>query len=77
MAHHQAQALYDLVRSDAQLTRALFRQALQDPQGTLDQLVAIAESQGLQVSRDDIRSYLDSSADDATKQWLIKARGGL
>ena len=77
MAHDQAQALYDLVRSDAQLTRALFRQALQDPQGTLDQLVAIAESQGMQVSREDIRSYLDSSADDATKQWLIKARGGL
>ncbi|MEB3176377.1 MAG: Nif11 family protein [Synechococcus sp.] len=77
MALDQAQALYDLVRSDAQLTRALFRQALQDPQGTLDQLVAIAESQGLQVSRDDIRSYLDSSADDATKQWVIKARGGL
>ncbi len=77
MAHDQAQALYDLVRSDAQLTRALFRQALQDPQGTLDQLVAIGESQGMQVSREDIRSYLDSSADDATKQWLIKARGGL
>ena len=77
MAHDQAQALYDLVRSDAQLTRALFRQALQDPQGTLDQLVAIGESQGMKVSREDIRSYLDSSADDATKQWLIKARGGL
>ena len=77
MAHDQAQALYDLVRSDAQLTRALFRQALQDPQGTLDQLVAIGQSQGMQVSREDIRSYLDSSADDATKQWLIKARGGL
>ena len=77
MAHDQAQALYDLVRSDAQLTRALFRQALQDPQGTLDQLVAIGESQGMQVSREDIRNYLDSSADDATKQWLIKARGGL
>jgi len=77
MAHDQSQALYDLVRSDAQLTRALFRQALQDPQGTLDQLVAIGESQGMQVSREDIRSYLDSSADDATKQWLIKARGGL
>ena len=77
MGFEQAQALYDIVRSDAQLTRALFRQALQDPQGTLDQLVAIADAQGLHVSRQEIRDYLNDSADDATRQWLIKARGGL
>ncbi|RCL51106.1 MAG: Nif11 family protein [Synechococcus sp. MED-G71] len=77
MGLDQAQALYDLVRSDEQLTRALFRQALQDPQGTLDQLLAIAAAQGLEVSREDITTYLNTSADDATRQWLIKARGGL
>ncbi|OUW27928.1 MAG: hypothetical protein CBD29_04275 [Synechococcus sp. TMED169] len=77
MGFEQAQALYDIVRSDAQLTRSLFRQALQDPQGTLDQLAAIADAKGLSVSRDEIREYLNSSADDATRQWLIKARGGL
>ena len=77
MGFEQAQALYDIVRSDAQLTRALFRQALQDPQGTLDQLVAIADAKGLHVSRQEIREYLNDSADDATRQWLIKARGGL
>ena len=77
MGFEQAQALYDIVRSDAQLTRSLFRQALQDPQGTLDQLVAIAEAKGLSVSRQEIRDYLNGSADDATRQWLIKARGGL
>ena len=77
MGFEQAQALYDVVRSDAQLTRSLFRQALQDPQGTLDQLVAIAEAKGLSVSRQEIRDYLNGSADDATRQWLIKARGGL
>ena len=77
MGFEQAQALYDIVRSDAQLTRALFRQALQDPQGTLDQLVAIAEAKGLHVSRQEIRDYLNDSADDATRQWVIKARGGL
>ena len=77
MGFEQAQALYDIVRSDAQLTRALFRQALQDPQGTLDQLVAIAEAKGLHVSRQEIRDYLNDSADDETRQWLIKARGGL
>ena len=77
MGFEQAQALYDIVRSDAQLTRSLFRQALQDPQGTLDQLVAIAEAKGLSVSREEIRDYLNGSADDATRQWLIKARGGL
>ena len=77
MGFEQAQALYDIVRSDAQLTRSLFRQALQDPQGTLDQLVAIAEAKGLSVSRQEIRDYLNASAADATRQWLIKARGGL
>ena len=77
MGFEQAQALYDIVRSDAQLTRSLFRQALQDPQGTLDQLVAIAEAKGLSVSREEIRDYLNDSADDATRQWLIKAHGGL
>jgi plasmid stability protein len=77
MGLDQAQALYDVVRSDEQLTRALFRQALQDPQGTLDQLLAIAAAQGLEVSREDITTYLNTSADDATRQWLIKARGGL
>jgi plasmid stability protein len=77
MGLDQAQALYDVVRSDEQLTRALFRQALQDPQGTLDQLLAIASAQGLEVSREDITTYLNTSADDATRQWLIKARGGL
>ena len=77
MGFEQAQALYDIVRSDAQLTRSLFRQALQDPQGTLDQLVAIAEAKGLSVSREEIRDYLNDSADDATRQGLIKARGGL
>jgi plasmid stability protein len=77
MGLEQAQALYDLVRGDEQLTRALFRQALQDPQGTLDQLLAIADAKGLEVSREDITAYLNTSADDATRQWLIKARGGL
>ena len=77
MGFEQAQALYDIVRSDAQLTRSLFRQALQDPQGTLDQLVAIAEAKGVSISRQEIRDYLNDSADDATRQWLIKARGGL
>ena len=77
MGLDQAQALYDLIRGDEQLTRALFRQALQDPQGTLDQLLAIADAQGLEVSREDITAYLNTSADDATRQWLVKARGGL
>ena len=77
MGFEQAQALYDIVRSDAQLTRSLFRQALQDPQGTLDQLVAIAEAKGLSVSREELRDYLNDSADDATRHGLIKARGGL
>ena len=77
MGFEQAQDLYDIVRHDPELARSLFRQALQDPEGTLDRLVDIAEAKGLSVSRQEIRDYLNDSADDAARQWILKARGGL
>jgi len=69
--------LYDRISADAELTQSLFRQALQDPSGALSRIVTIGAEQGLSVSIDDVRSHILSLEDDASKQWLIKARGDL
>ena len=73
----QAAELYGRISQDADLTQSLFRQALQDPSGALARIVAIGAEQGLSVSTDDVREHLASLDDGATKQWLLKARGGL
>jgi hypothetical protein len=39
--------------------------------------VDLGAAQGLEVSVEEVRSHLASLEDDATKQWLVKARGGL
>ena len=73
----QAAELYRRISQDADLTRSLFRQALQDPSGALARIVAIGAEQGLSVSTEDVRDHLASLEDGDTKQWLLKARGGL
>jgi glutamate N-acetyltransferase/amino-acid N-acetyltransferase len=40
-------------------------------------IVEIGAAEGLPVSADDVRDHLASVDDSATRQWLIKARGGL
>lgn len=72
-----AAELYARISSDPELTQALFRQALQDPSGALNQIVAIGKAAGLEVSSDDVRRHISSLEDSASKQWLLKARGGL
>lgn len=72
-----AAALYRRISQDSELTQALFRQALQDPSGALDRIVAIGAQSGLTVTREEVRRYVASLDDDASKQWLVKARGGL
>jgi hypothetical protein len=72
-----AAELYGRISQDADLTQSLFRQALQDPSGALARIVAIGADQGLSVSPDDVKAHLASLDDGATKQWLLKARGGL
>ena len=73
----QAAELYGRISQDADLTQSLFRQALQDPSGALARIVAIGAEQGMTVSTDDVKAHLASLDDGATKQWLLKARGGL
>ena len=73
----QASELYGRISQNADLTQSLFRQALQDPSGALARIVAIGAEQGMTVSTDDVKAHLASLDDGATKQWLLKARGGL
>ena len=72
-----AAELYGRISQDADLTQSLFRQALQDPSGALARIVALGAAQGLNVSTSDVKAHLASLEDGSTKQWLLKARGGL
>jgi len=72
-----AAELYKRIQKNPEHTQALFRQALQDPNGALDSICALGESIGLPVTKDEVKDHLASLDDENTKQWLIKARGGL
>lgn len=72
-----AAALYERISADTSLTQALFRQALQDPGGALDRIIRLGEELGLPVSREEVKAHVAALDDGASKQWLLKARGGL
>ncbi|MEB3302449.1 MAG: hypothetical protein VKN56_10830 [Cyanobacteriota bacterium] len=77
MSSTNAAELYAKISEDTELTQSLFRQALQDPSGALRRIVEIGADQGLVVSAEEVRDYISGLDDNATKQWLLKARGGL
>ncbi|HGY5532280.1 MAG: hypothetical protein AB8A49_02270 [Prochlorococcus sp.] len=72
-----ASELYERIQNDPKHTKVLFRQALQDPQGALQAICDLGQSMGLPVTPDEVKAHLASLDDAETKQWLIKARGGL
>jgi len=72
-----AAALYEKIEQDRELTRALFRQALQNPSGAIETICQVGDQLELPVSIDDVKAFISSLDDDLSKQWLIKARGGL
>ena len=72
-----APALYARISANHDLTQALFRQALQDPKGALSRIVALGEAEGLPVTPEEVKAHIGSLDDAASKQWLLKARGGL
>jgi hypothetical protein len=72
-----AAELYRRISADQPLTQELFRRALQDPHGALEQICAIGDDLGLPVTPEEVRSHLDSLDDLPTKSWITKARGGL
>jgi hypothetical protein len=77
MSAANAAALYAKISEDSELTQSLFRQALQDPSGALRRIVDLGAEAGLEVTIDEVKSHITALDDSATKQWLLKARGGL
>tara|TARA_Y100001968_G_C18741686_1_gene429281 strand:- start:23 stop:253 length:231 start_codon:yes stop_codon:yes gene_type:complete len=72
-----APELYKRIQQDPRLTQALFKQALQDPKGAIESICAYGAANGLPVSSSEVKAYLADMDDDDTKQWVIKARGGM
>ena len=74
---NNASKLYESIKADPEQTQRLFRQALQDPQGALNAICQLGNSLGLPVTSEEVKTYLAGLDDVDTKQWLVKARGGL
>ena len=69
--------LYKRIQEAPEHTQALFRQALQDPKGALQSICDFGKSLGLPVTPEEVKAHLAKMDDPETKQWVIKARGGL
>ncbi len=72
-----AAELYKRIEDDQSFSQILFRQALQDPEGAMKAICVLGDELGLPVTPEEVKEHLSSLDDDQTKQWLIKARGGL
>ena len=72
-----AEELYKLIAANPDKKQELFRTALQDPKGAMQAICALGEELNLPVTSEEVKEYLATIEDLDTKQWLIKARGGL
>ena len=72
-----AAELYKLINADPEKKQDLFRQALQNPKGAMHAICALGNEMNLPVTSEEVKEYLSTIDDLDTKQWLIKARGGL
>ena len=72
-----AAALYARISGNPEQTQALFRQALQDPNGAMASICSLGDELGLPVTAQEVREHLASLDDDESQRWLVKARGGL
>ena len=72
-----AAALYARISSNPEQTQALFRQALQDPNGAMASICSLGDDLGLPVTAEEVREHLASLDDEESQRWLVKARGGL
>ena len=72
-----AAELYAKIEQDRELTRALFRQALQNPEGAIQAICQVGEQMNLPVTQDQVKAFINGLDDELSKQWLVKARGGL
>ena len=72
-----AEQLYNLIAKDSKKKQSLFLTALTNPKAALDKICAIGKEVDIVVTKEEVIEYLSTLDDDATKMWLIKARGGL
>ena len=72
-----AAELYKLISADPKKKQDLFRQALQNPNGAMQSICSFGIEMNLPVTSEEVKEYLSTIDDLDTKQWLIKARGGL
>ena len=72
-----AAALYARISSNPEQTQALFRQALQDPNGAMASICSLGDELGLPVTAQEVREHLASLDDEESQRWVVKARGGL
>ena len=72
-----AEKLYELISNDSRKKQSLFMTALTNPKKALDRICDIGKELNISVTREEVIEYLSTIDDEATKMWLVKARGGL
>ncbi len=69
--------LYNLIADDPKQKQSLFLMALNNPKSALEKICEIGIEKDIKVTKEEVIEYLSTIDDEATKLWLIKARGGL
>ena len=72
-----AERLYQLIANDSIKKQKLFLTALTNPKLALDKICEIGNELNISVTKEEVIEYLSTIDDEATKMWLVKARGGL
>ena len=72
-----AEKLYNLIEKDTKKKQSLFLIALNNPKSALEKICEIGRELDIKVTKEEVIEYLMTIDDEATKLWLIKARGGL
>ena len=72
-----AEKLYNIISNDPKKKQSLFLTALTNPKSALEKICIIGRELDIQVTKEEVIDYLETIDDEATKMWLIKARGGL
>ena len=72
-----AKKLYDFIANDSKRKQSLFLMALNNPKSALEKICEIGRELDIIVTKEQVIEYLETVDDEATKLWLIKARGGL
>ena len=72
-----AEKLYNLIANDSKMKQSLFLIALTNPKSALEKICNMGNELDIPVTKEEVIDYLSTIDDEATKMWLVKARGGL